>query len=133
MPNSSKDPRARNAGAEPAQARYLARRRSRDSKAWQASTRLSPPPPSTQVKQRFPFDQYPIYVTDEQIGRVLLGSKHWKAFLTSVPALEKEGLPPRRATFLGRRHLPAVLRFFEMREIGESFDWQAEDGQENFD
>jgi len=80
----------------------------------------------------------PVYATDEEIGKILLGKKDWKTFVAIIPTLEREGLPPRRALFLYRRHLPAVLRFLERRELSAGYGMLsheplADDGSENFD
>lgn len=83
-------------------------------------------------------DSCSVYATDEAIGRKLFGDKDWKTFVAIVPTLEREGLPPRRALFLNRRHLPAVLQFLEQRETS-TYNGSlchgpvAIDGHENFD
>lgn len=83
----------------------------------------------------------PVYATDEVIAEVLFGTERgdfdWK---TLFRQLERDGFPPKRAIFGGRRHLPAVIDFCAKREMGEldpplavAREPAAEDGPEEFD
>ncbi|SRR5208283_1806555 len=83
----------------------------------------------------------PIYATDEVIAKVLFGAERgdfdWK---TLFRQLERDGFPPKRAIFGGRRHLPAVIAFCAKREMGEldpplgvALEPTPEDGPEDFD
>jgi hypothetical protein len=83
----------------------------------------------------------PIYASDEVIAKVLFGTERgdfdWK---TLFRQLERDGFPPKRTIFGGRRHLPAVIAFCAKREMGEldpplglAREPAPEDGPEEFD
>lgn len=62
------------------------------------------------------LDDLPLFASDLDIGRALLGPKRAKEWVALAPMFEAKGLPP-VDTILQGRYVPAVRRFFD-REHG---------------
>jgi hypothetical protein len=75
----------------------------------------------------------PLYQSDEDLAQLILGSDA-RLWPQVVRQLEREGLPRPRALFGRRRHLPAVLRYFDRRDgvLPADAALMAEDGPERF-
>ncbi len=76
----------------------------------------------------------PLYATDEQLARIILGEDDPRLWRGVVKELSRDGLPAPRALFGNRRYLPAVLRYFDRREglLDVNDGGYAEDGAEYF-
>src|SRR5665213_496837 len=76
----------------------------------------------------------PLYVRDELLAELVLGSQArlWRPEL--IRRLEREGMPPPRQLLGSMRYLPAVCAFFAKREGLRSpeLNTEPDDGPENF-
>ena len=76
----------------------------------------------------------PLYVRDEMLAEIVLGSQArlWRPEL--IRRLEREGMPPPRQLLGSMRYLPAVFAFFAKREglRSPALNTEPDDGPENF-
>jgi hypothetical protein len=77
------------------------------------------------------LDNLPLYASEDQIARAVLGAggeKRWKEFASFQ---ENHGLP-KIDPFFGRRYVPAVKRFLDRREgLLDAPALTARDGKED--
>ncbi len=59
-------------------------------------------------------ERMPLYATEAQISKELLGAGHLDEWKAIAQVLERHGLPKIDAQF-GRRYFPAVKQFFDRR------------------
>lgn len=57
---------------------------------------------------------HPLYLSDLDIGKLLLGQVRCREFVELAKLLEREGLPPVDKLFAGR-YWPAVKRYFDAK------------------
>lgn len=75
-----------------------------------------------------------LFISDSELAESLLG-KNTKGYAAIIKTLEKEpGFPPKRALLAGRRYWPAIVRWFDEREMGagRARPAHADDGPETF-
>jgi hypothetical protein len=64
------------------------------------------------------LDDLPLFASDPDLAEAIVGPKHAKEFLQSLPWLERRGFPPRSEMYGGLRYVPLVRKYFELTVEG---------------